>query len=344
MCKGFMPILLWDRNKKSEKAFELLHNAGIFYGIVQVKGTAGPKLIIGLGSDSMLYGLEEIKNWLQSKKAQGQSLLPFYFIYKLDTMLKAAMKLSSNKRTIFIAIAGLLLVLSLNFFQKEVKGFFYSFSSPIQKSFWSAGDGISDFFESIFNVNNLKKENEELNLKMQETLALQNSVNELEKENKLLREALELGLEKEFRLELAEVIGKDSDKDAILIDKGSEDGISKGLFIITSQKVLIGKIEEVFQKYSKVLLISDESSQIQAKVSGSNADGLLKGLGSGRVLLDLVPMEAEIKSGDTAVSGDFLIGLVSEVKKTDASPFQQAEISSFLKISDLDKLFIVLEF
>lgn len=253
------------------------------------------------------------------------------------------MKLSSQKKTILFIIIGFFLVLSLNFFQNEVKGFFYSFSSPIQKSFWGAGSGISDFFESIFNINDIKKENKELNFKIQEMFALQNSLDELEEENKILREVLELGLKKEFRLELAEVIGKDSDKDIILISKGSEDGISKGLSVITSQKVLIGKIEEVFQNYSKVLLISDGASQFQAGISGTNADGLLKGLGSSNILLDLVSMEEEIKEGDLVVSGDFLIGLVGAVKKTDASPFQQAEVLPFLKISDLDKLFVVLD-
>ncbi len=111
-------------------------------------------------------------------------------------MVKATMKLSANKRTILVVIIGLSLVLSLNLFQKEVKGFFYSISSPIQKSFWRARDNVSVFFEYIFRAKNLKKENEEFNLKIQELFSLQNSINELEEENKTLREALGLGLEK----------------------------------------------------------------------------------------------------------------------------------------------------
>lgn len=253
------------------------------------------------------------------------------------------MKLSGKKRTILFIFIGILLVLSMNFFQKEVRGFLYSFSEPIQKAFWQAGDSVSIFFESIFNANNLKKENEEFNLKIQEMFSLQNSVNELERENKTLREALGLGLEKEFRLELAEVIGKDADKDVILIDKGSEDGISKNLFVITSQKVLMGKIEDVYRNHSKVLLLSDKESQLQGGISGTGIAGLLKGLGSGRVLLDIIPIEKKIQNGDLIVSGDFLVGLIKEVKKTDASPFQRASVSLFYKISDLDKVFVILD-
>lgn len=253
------------------------------------------------------------------------------------------MKLSAKKRTAIFVIIGPLLILSLNFFQTEVKGFFYSFSEPIQKAFWRAGDNASDFFEGIFEAPNLKKENQELNLKLQELFSLQNSLKELEKENKILRDALGLGLEKECRLELAEVIGKDADKDAVLIDKGSEDGVSNDMPIITSQKVLIGRVAEVYQGHSRVLLISDKKSQLEAEISGSKISGLLKGLGSSRLLLDLIPREEKIKAGDLVVWKDFLVGLIKEVKKTDASPFQQAEISLFFEISDLDKVFVVLD-
>ena len=254
------------------------------------------------------------------------------------------MKLSASKRTILVVIIGLLLVLSLNFFQKEVKGFFYSLSGPIQKSFWGAGNNASDFLESILNAKNLRKDNEELNLKIQELFSLQNSVNELEGENKTLREALGLGLEKEFRLELAEIIGKDTDKETVLIDKGLEDGISKDLFVITSQKVLIGNIAEAYRGYSRVLLISDKKSQLQADISGTNISGLLKGSGNFKIFLDLIPREEELKNGDLVIFRGFLVGLVKEVKKADVDPFQQAEISPFFDISNLDKAFIVLNF
>ena len=159
----------------------------------------------------------------------------------------------------------------------------------------------------------------------------------------MLREALGLGLRNEFRLELAEIIGKDADRNSIIIDKGLESGISEGLFVITSQKVLVGKIEEVHQNYSRVLLIFDKESFFEAKISGGGASGLIKGLGGSRVLFDLIPKDKEIKEGDLIVSGKFLIGSVKKVEKIDVNPFQKAEISPLLNISNLDEVFIVLD-
>ncbi len=49
-----------------------------------------------------------------------------------------------------------MVILFLNFYQKEVKNFFYKISEPIQKIFWRIGDRVSDFFETVFEINNLK--------------------------------------------------------------------------------------------------------------------------------------------------------------------------------------------
>ena len=254
------------------------------------------------------------------------------------------MKLSAKKRTILFTFIGLLLVLSLNFFQKEVKGFFYLISTSAQKSLWKNGSDASILWGGILEAKNLKQENEELKLKTQELLFQQIRLKELEEENKTLRDALNLGLQDEFRLELAEIIGKDINRDSILIDKGLEDGISKGFLVITSQKVMIGSIAEVYKNYSKVLLISDKENSFEAKISDSNTSGLVKGLGGFRVFLDLVPKENEIKEGDLVVSEGFLIGLIKKVEKIDVDPFQRAEIFPLFDISKLDKVFIILDF
>ena len=57
-----------------------------------------------------------------------------------------------KNKVLIITVIGILLVLSLNFFQKEVKGFFYAISAPIQKNLNQAGSNVSDFFSGIFRV------------------------------------------------------------------------------------------------------------------------------------------------------------------------------------------------
>ena len=262
-------------------------------------------------------------------------------------------RLSQIKNKIFIALSILLLIVILNFFQKEVKNFFYLISSPIQKTLWRTGDNVSDFFEGISKTSNLKKENEEVKLKIQELLAENTALKELKRENDFLRKALEIGLEKDFKLILADVVGNSvSSEDILIIDKGSRDGILKDSSVITEQKILVGKIIQVEEKFSKVMLITNKESSFNGKIQEKEVEGVVKGKGNLNVYFDLLQKDKEVKRGDRVITSSLdkvfpkglLVGEVKDVKKSDLEPFQQAEISPFFDIKELKTLFIVSNF
>jgi len=198
----------------------------------------------------------------------------------------------------------------------------------------------------------LKKENEEFELKVQELLAENIALKESEVENETLREALEIGLQKEFRLSLAEVIGKDITGDSILVNKGSRDGFSKGMPAVTQQKVLLGRITEVYENFSRITLISNKESSFDAKIPDSDISGVVKGRGRLKLYLDLIPQDKQVKEGDLVISTQFggiypkglLIGLVKEVQKSDIKPFQQIEILPFFDIKELERVFIIIDY
>lgn len=245
----------------------------------------------------------------------------------------------------------ILAIFILNIFQKETRNFFYLISSPIQKILFNVGDRVADFFGAIIRIRSLKSETDELKLKNQELFAKIAALNELEKENKILREALGIELQKEFKLALVQVIGKDISQDFILIDKGSEDGVFENMPVITQQKVLVGKINEVYKNFSKVMLISNKKSSLDALVQKSEKDifGVVKGEGNFKILFDLVPREAEISQEDIVVTSAFggifpkglLVGKVKEIKKSDVEPFQQAEIEPAFNIKTIYILFLI---
>jgi rod shape-determining protein MreC len=254
--------------------------------------------------------------------------------------------------TIIVLLIAFFIVLNLTSFSKEVKNFFYLISSPIQKTLWRTGDNLSDFFEVISEIGKLKKENEEILLKNQELLAENTGLKELKKENEVLRKALEIGLEKEFKLLLAEVIGKDISQDALLINRGSKDGILKDFPVITQQKALIGKCGEVYENFSKVILIFNKESSFDAKIPDSDIQGVVKGKGNLKLFLDLVSQEKEIKEGDlvvtTVLGGIFpkglLVGEIEEVLKSDIQPWQGAKIKPAFDVKELETLFVVTNF
>lgn len=268
------------------------------------------------------------------------------------------MKISSKKSKVLIGIVVVVLVIVLlNVFQKEVRTFFYSISAPIQKVLWGAGDRVSDFFESLIRTGKLKSEMDELKLKNQELLSQIAVLKEVENENRVLREALEIELQKDFELIVSRITGKDISQDFILINKGSEDGVSQNMPVITQQKVLLGKISQVYENFSKVMLISNKKSSFDAKILASeegkeDISGVIKGQGNFKILLDLLPRDKEINQGDIVISswlggvfpGELLIGEVKKVKKSDIDLFQKAEVEPFFDISQAEILFIISSF
>ena len=246
----------------------------------------------------------------------------------------------------------IIIVLGLNYFQDSIKSFFYSTSDFSQKILWSAGKNTSAFFASIFSAGNLKKEKEELSCNNQELLAKISTLEQLRKENDELRNALGVGLEKDFNLLLAEITGKDISQDFITVDKGSIDGVFKNMPVVTGHKVLVGRISEVYKNYSKVMLLSDKKSALDATVCDNEISGVIKGQGGFKLLFDLLPQDKEIFEGDIVVSSNFggifpagfLIGKVVSIRKNDIESFQQAEISPSFDINVVGEIFIITNF
>lgn len=254
-----------------------------------------------------------------------------------------------TKKILVVILALILCLFLLNFFQKEVRSFFYSVSAPIQKIFWRAGDRVSNFFESIANAGKLKDEVNKLKNENQNLLSYLVSLNDLKKENEALRGALEIGLEKEFKLTPAKIIGKDVSMDIILIDRGAKDGVAKNMPVINQRKVLFGKTSEVYENFSKVILISNKNFSFDGKIFEKEFPGLIKGEGDLKISLDLVPRDKEISEGDIVVSSglggifpkNLLVGKVKNIKKNDLEPIVKADIEPFFNIGETDTLFLI---
>ncbi len=254
--------------------------------------------------------------------------------------------------TIAIILVVSLFVLNLTKVNQGAKNIFYSISSPIQKTFWKMGDNFSDFFAVFFEKKNFQTENEELKSKIHYLLNKNIQLKELEKENEILKKLLETGLEKEFKLEMTQIISKDIFGDSILIDRGQRDGVKENMPVISAQKVLWGRVYEVFEKYSKVVMISNPKSSLNAKIVEKDIDGVIRGKGAFKMSFDLIPKEKELILGDIVVTSqlggifpkDLLVGEITNIKKSDVEPFQQTEVRPFLNIKETDILFIVIDF
>ncbi|MDD5606535.1 MAG: rod shape-determining protein MreC [Candidatus Pacebacteria bacterium] len=237
---------------------------------------------------------------------------------------------TSNKVLIII----LFCFLFLNFFQKQTKSFFYNISSPIQNYFWQKGQGFFSYSRTIIKISSFKERMEILEKENRELKIENIFLKELEKENQTLKDAFKIGLEKEFQLSLVRVISKQND--FLLINQGKKQGIKENLLVITQEKVLVGKIIEVFDNQAKIMMITHQESSFEGEILEKNITGLVSGKN-----LNFVSVEKEVEKGDIITSGKFLVGKVSQVIKKDVEPFLTINIEPDFDIGSLNYLFII---
>ena len=258
------------------------------------------------------------------------------------------------RNKISLAVLVVIIIFLLNLFQKEVKGAFYSFSAPFQRIIFSASLNISNFVKSIEQSQKERAENERLRKKIKELMAENIKLKQVEEENKRLRKALKIEPRSDFNFFLSRIISKDIiSSDSILIKGGAEDGIKVGMPVVTPEMVLVGRIEETLDRFSRVQLIFSKGFSFDVEIlkEGNQGPiyGLIKGRGGFKIFLDNVPLKAEIKEKDVlttaALGGIFprglLVGEVKRVSESNVQPFQVAEVSPFLDIKDLRELFII---
>jgi len=257
-----------------------------------------------------------------------------------------------EKKQIAFFLAIIFLILILNFYSSQARNFFYFLSQPFQKIFWQSGSKLSSFFDFILERRNLKRENEILKIQNQKLQVLAWKAKVLEEENQELKKALDLKLEKDFKLLLVKVIAKDPNQDEILIDRGKKDGIKPGQSLILAQKVLVGKIEKVYPNFSKASLISKRGLVFDAKTLNQEIKGVIKGQGNLSLIFDLIPRDKKIEKGEILFTiplskifpEGLLIGEIKKVKKSDLEPFQQAEVLPYFDLDQIENLFIITDF
>ncbi|KPJ56927.1 hypothetical protein AMJ49_03345 [Parcubacteria bacterium DG_74_2] len=260
------------------------------------------------------------------------------------------MKLSKFTFLIFFFLIAFFLVLNLTPLSGKFKNFFYLISSPVQRFFWRSGDKISDFFSGIFRAESLKKENENLRLENKKLLQEIAFLNEIKNENERLREALKISLEEDFELIFANVIGKETSKDVLIIDKGLEDGVKEGFPAITEGKILCGNTSKALDDFSKIQLLTSKETSFDVKILNSeNEIFKAKGEGGSEILLEFIPKEIEIGEGNLVISSaqggifpkGLLVGKITKIEKSDLEPFQKAQILPACQIEEIENLFLI---
>lgn len=169
-------------------------------------------------------------------------------------------------------------------------------SQAVRHAFLETGDGITRFWR-------LYRAQEELELRVETMEQQLVEMEEVKKENGRFRELLNFKNEIPGKAVAARVIGRDLApwRRAILIDKGSSQGIKKRMAVINSQG-LVGRIIEVAPFSARAILLVDPESRVSTLFQESRDSGITEGDGSSLLRVTHIDRQATVKVGDRVVS------------------------------------------
>lgn len=277
-----------------------------------------------------------------------------------------------NRNALFallVVIALLVLILAPTGVLQPAQDLIFGWLQPVWRGAASITESAQGVTGGLADLATLQKRIAELQTQVNELNNSRIRIRELENENTLLRQ--QLGFKQsnpDFDLvgaavlernpDLSRVIGQDPSNLArsIIVDQGSAEGVQKGMPVVTPQG-LAGRVTETGTHWSKVLLITDPSSSVNAVVQSTRATGVAQGdatsnPGDPHLIIRYVPQGEAIKTGDLILTSGLgaafpkrlVIGQVTQVRKRDNELFQEATLKPAVDFTRLEFVLILKKF
>ncbi|OGM99270.1 MAG: rod shape-determining protein MreC [Candidatus Yanofskybacteria bacterium RIFCSPLOWO2_01_FULL_41_34] len=202
----------------------------------------------------------------------------------------------------------------------------------------------------IKNFNRLADENDRLKEDEELIVNLRAKIDNLEEENEFLRQAARITRKLKYPVVYGGIFNFNLAPTGynVLLNKGSQDGISEGDIIVTTEGVLVGKIQIVMKNFSRVLFVSDPEFKITSKVLNSKTVGIARGSLNEGMYLDFIVQSDEIQEKDIIIStgNDFfppalIIGFVDHIEDNSNQMFKKIRIRPAVKDVKLGKVLIL---
>ena len=226
--------------------------------------------------------------------------------------------------------------------------------APFEKGYFELSQSGKYIWNHYFYLLRVESERNELFTRVRELEAHNSRLLEYEGENKRLRKILNFSDLSGYNGVVASVIGRDPSNwvKSITIDRGTADGLRPGLAVVDGNAI-VGQTTSVGENTSRVLLLTDNNSAIDALAQNSRAAGTAEG-GLGRASLRLRYVlkvkEFQVDIGERIVASGMdgvfpkgaLIGVASKVNPVTSGLFQSIEIEPSVDVYRLESVMVIL--
>jgi rod shape-determining protein MreC len=233
-----------------------------------------------------------------------------------------------------------------------------SILTPIRGGVTAISGQVERYYDYIFKFESLEAENAYLHSKISEMEEDVRTVDALERENKRLRDLLNLTEEHiGYDLDGAYIVSWDSGnwKSTFTINKGTKSGLKKGMVAITELGQVVGLITEVGSNWSTVTTILDTSMEISASISSSGYTGVVQGSldpsDKGSLRMSYLPSNAVLRNrdqvvttGSTVYPKDLILGYIVNAGYDETGVSKFASLSPAADFDALEQVFIITQF
>lgn len=258
----------------------------------------------------------------------------------------------------FLVFLTLILVISLYFLSMRGANNFFidhilmNIAFPFQKAVTVAKDKVDIVFRHYLNLVETRKENDTLRKMVDNLRSKTVRLEELERENRRLRELLKFKQRIPIPMLPAEVIATSPTPwvDTFVVDKGTRDGVQQGMPVV-NEKGVVGYILKTTRLVSTVMVLTHYNCRVDAIDQRTRSHGVVGGLLEGRCRLFNVLRNEDISEGDRVVTSGFgnrfprglLIGVIHKIKKRPFGLFQEAEIVPSVDFGKLEEVYVLLK-
>ena len=222
----------------------------------------------------------------------------------------------------------------------------FGFSSTSQSILEKAGNATVPRKDLLRDLEQAKEENQRLKIQLQQSA-------EMTRENEQLRKSLGFQQHAPWKLQMAHVIAREPANwwRTVQIDRGSRDGMKINLPVLTPEG-LVGRISEVSDTRSQVLLLGDPKCRVAAEIQETRENGVIFGgsavLDTSLVQLGYLSRTSVLKPGQTVrtsgLGGIFpkgiLIGQVVDFRTVDFGLYTEARVKLAVSLNVLEEVFV----
>ncbi|MBN1135894.1 MAG: rod shape-determining protein MreC [Anaerolineae bacterium] len=231
-------------------------------------------------------------------------------------------------------------------------------AAPLQKGISQLLAQVGALSQTARDLSQLRQRNEELEAENARLLLEIVRLREVEVEAALQRDLLNFAQSyPSFDIQGAHVIGLVIGRDptnlqrTLTLDVGRKAGVARNMPVVTNRG-LVGRISDVGDNWSRVLLITDVSSTVNAITQSTRATGLLQGRPDGLPVMRDIPQSDTVSVGDTVFTSglggnlprQILIGQITSVQRNDYDLYQTAVVQPTVDFYHLEMVLIITGF